>query len=205
MGQTSNDECNQARLEPSFHKGLNRVLSGLNAAMTRNVISATIAHLIPSNGESRIVFSHDFSDLIVGQIEATLEGQDINVRIRTNNLPDGQFESWLDSIADDYIHCPVNDEFEVMSFYEMNRCYKKAFKTLQRESKDKYIFSDAHPGHEFSHLTKSKHRTIPRSILPKGNMYPFKDLDLNHPKPTEQSLDKCEVYAKMALLVFYPF
>ncbi len=125
MGQTSNDECNQARLEPCFQEGLSRVLSGLNAAMPRNVISATMAHLIPSNGGLHFVFSHDFSDLLVGQMEATLEGQDINVHIRMNKLPDGQFKSWLDSLADDYIHHLVNDEFEVMSFYKMARCYIK--------------------------------------------------------------------------------
>ncbi len=49
MGQTSSDKCNQARLEPSFQVGLHRVLSGLNAAMKRNIISATMAHLIPSS------------------------------------------------------------------------------------------------------------------------------------------------------------
>ncbi len=92
-------------------KLLSRVLSGLNAAMIRIIISATMAHLIPSSGGSCFVFSHDFSDLLVGQMEATLEGQDINVRIRTNKLPHGQIKSWLDSLADDYIHCPVNDEF----------------------------------------------------------------------------------------------
>jgi hypothetical protein len=124
MGQNSNDECNQASLEPSFYEGLSRVLSGLNAAMSRNVISATMAHLIPSNGGSRFVFSHDFSDLLVGQM-ATLEGQDTNLRIRTNKLLKGQFKSWSDSLADDYIHRSVNDEFEVMSFYKMIRCYKK--------------------------------------------------------------------------------
>jgi hypothetical protein len=133
MGQTSNAECNQARLEPSFHERLSRVLSGLIAAMTRNIISATMAHLIPLNRGSHFVFSHDFSDLIVGQMEATLEGQDVNGRIRINKLPDGQFKSWSYSLADDYIHCPVNDEFEVMSFCEMTRCNKKVFKTLQRD------------------------------------------------------------------------
>ncbi len=46
--ESSNDRCNQAKLESSFHEGLCRVLSGLNAATTRNVISATMAHLIPS-------------------------------------------------------------------------------------------------------------------------------------------------------------
>jgi hypothetical protein len=62
-----------------------------------------MAHLIPSNGGSRFVFSHDFSDLLVGHTEATLEGQDFNVRIRTSKLTDGKIKSWPDSLADDYI------------------------------------------------------------------------------------------------------
>jgi hypothetical protein len=46
--------------EPSFGGGLSRVLSGLNVATTRNVISDTMAHLIPCNGGSRFVFLHAF-------------------------------------------------------------------------------------------------------------------------------------------------
>ncbi len=58
---------------------------GLNAAITRNVISATMAHLVPFNG-SRFVYSHDFSDLLVGQMEATLEDEISNVCIQSNKL-----------------------------------------------------------------------------------------------------------------------
>ena len=54
--------------EPSFVEGLNRVLSGLNAATTRNVISATMAPLIPCNNGLRFVYSHEFSDLLVTQM-----------------------------------------------------------------------------------------------------------------------------------------
>jgi hypothetical protein len=72
---------------------LSRVLSGLNAATTRNIISATVAHLIPSNGGSRFVFLHKFSDILLGQMETTLQGQEINVRIRTNKLADGQYKT----------------------------------------------------------------------------------------------------------------
>jgi hypothetical protein len=70
---------NQARKEPSFGEGLSGVLSGLNATTTRNVISATMVHLIPCNNGSQFLYSHDFSDLLVGQMEATLEGQEINI------------------------------------------------------------------------------------------------------------------------------
>ncbi len=69
----------QERKEPSFGEGLSRVLSGLNAATTRSVISATMAHLIPCNSGSRFVYSHEFSDILVSQMEATLEGQDVTV------------------------------------------------------------------------------------------------------------------------------
>ncbi len=127
---TSKEQCNQVTLESSFREGLCRVLSGLNAATTRNMIGATMAHLIPSNGGSRFVFSHDFFDLLVGQMEATLEGQDINIRIRTNKLQNEQLISWADSLADDYIHRQLGENFEMMSFYEMTQLYKKVFKTL---------------------------------------------------------------------------
>jgi hypothetical protein len=87
----------------------------------------------------------------------------------------------------------------------MTRCYKKVFKPLQRESKEAHKFSETHPGHEFSHLIKSKHKTIPRIALPTEMVCPLKDLQLNTMKPTEESLEKREIYAKMALLMFYPF
>jgi hypothetical protein len=43
----NSDECNKATSEPSLSEGLSRFLSGLNAATTRNVISATMAHFSP--------------------------------------------------------------------------------------------------------------------------------------------------------------
>ncbi len=203
--ESTDDGCNQATLEPSFCEGLCRLLSGLNAATTRNVISATMAHLKPSNRGSCFVFSHDISELLVGQMEVTLEGQDVNVRIKIGKLTNGKIKSWPDSLADDYIHCPQHQDFEHMSFYEMTRCYKKVFKPLQRESKEGYKFSDTHPGHQFSHLIMLRNKTIPRISLPTEMVSQLKDLQLNTMKPTEESLEKHEVYAKMALLMFYPF
>jgi hypothetical protein len=115
----------------------------MNAATTRNVISATMAHLIPCNDGSRFVYSHTFSDLLVGQMEATLEGHDINVRIRSNKY-ENKIITWPDSLADDYIHCPIDNELEQICFYEMSRCYKKgfsAFRNIQGGVK-KYIFKE---------------------------------------------------------------
>ena len=114
-------------------------------------------------------------------------------------------DNWSGSSAYDYIHHPLGEQFEVMSFYEMTWWYKKVFKTLRREGEDRYKFCETHPGLEFSHLIKLKHATVPRIALPKEKVFSLKDPQLNTTKPTEESLDKCEMYAKMALLMFYPF
>ncbi len=58
----NSDEWNKGTSEPSFSEGLSRVLYGLNAATTRNIISAAMAHLIPSNGGSHFVCLLKFSD-----------------------------------------------------------------------------------------------------------------------------------------------
>ena len=50
-----------------------------------------------------------------------------------------------------------------------------------------------------------KHPTIPRILLPQGKLCSLEELELQRDKPTEQSHDKREMYAKMALLMFYPF
>jgi hypothetical protein len=81
LDQNQTNGCDQTTSEPGFGEGLSRVLLGLNAATTRNVISSTMAHLISCNNGSWFVFLHKFSDLLVGQMEATLQGQDINVHI----------------------------------------------------------------------------------------------------------------------------
>jgi hypothetical protein len=92
-----------------------------------------------------------------------------------------------------------------MSFFELSRHYRKVFKPLLRDSEENFQFSDTHPGHKFSYLKRSKHPTIPRIALPRGKLCPIKDLQLNINKPTKESLDKWEMYAKMVLLMFHPF
>jgi hypothetical protein len=52
---------------------------------------------------------------------------------------------------------------------------------------------------------KLKHPTILRIALPKEKLCPLKDLQLNNTRPAEESFGKREIYAKMALLMFYPF
>ncbi len=114
LDENQTNGCDQTTSGPSFGEGLSRVLAGLNAATTRNVISSTMAHIISCNNGSRFVFLHEFSDLLVGQLKAILEGQDINVQV-----PGGELKCWPDSLADDYIHRPLQKVFEDICFYDM--------------------------------------------------------------------------------------
>jgi hypothetical protein len=50
-----------------------------------------------------------------------------------------------------------------------------------------------------------KHFTIPRISLPPGKLCSLEEHELQKDKPTEESCGKREMYAKMALLMFYPF
>jgi hypothetical protein len=52
------------------------------------------------------------ADLLVGQMEATLEGQDVNVCIRTSKVPGSELKCWPDSLADDYIHRPLQKKLK---------------------------------------------------------------------------------------------
>ncbi len=198
-------------------EGLSRVLSGLNAATTRNVISATMAHLIPCNNGLRFVHSHEFLDLLAGQMGATLEGQDITVQIRSSKLEE-KIITWPESLVDDYLHWPLEKGFEQMSLYEMTSYYKKSFK-VNKASNDKYNegigykvkgfnkykFKESNPGYKFSHLTELKHPTIPKISLPRYKLCPIEELELHLIDPNEDTIDKHEMYAKMALTMFYPF
>jgi hypothetical protein len=89
----------------------------------------------------------------------------------------------------------------------MTRCYKKgvnAFRCI-RGGVNTYEFKKTHPGHKFSHLIQLKFPAIPRIALPKGKLCPLDELDLNCTNPPQHVVSKREIYAKISLLMFYPF
>ncbi len=205
LDENQTNGCDQTRSEPSFGEGLSRVLLDLNAATLRNVMSSTMAHLISCNNGSRLVFSHEFSDFLVGQMEASLEGQDTNVHIRTSKVPDGDFKCLVDSIDDDYIHRPLQKEFEDICFHDMTSQYKKIYNSYKPKSIQTYELSDSHSRHKFCHLSKLKHSTIPRIALPQNKLCSLEELEFQHTNSTEILHYEQEMYAKMALLMFHPY
>ena len=232
-GTRSNDE-----VQDGFVEGLCRTLSGMNAATSRNVISATLQHLLVSNGGSRFNFSHGFGNLLVGQLEATLEGWAIDVRVRTN-IYKGEKRVWQDSASDDYIHRPDSKEFRKMCPYEMTMLFKKTPKTFkemreiasrppsveetddeddldydgvsdferfngQGYEKKKFPFMKSHPGRNFCHLARLKRWVVPKVFVPKGRLCKIEELKIEDGKNVDEETKHLrEVYAKVALLMFY--
>jgi hypothetical protein len=190
LDENQTNGCDQTTSETSFGEGLSWVLLGLNAATTRNVISSTMADLISCNNGSWFVFSHKFSYLLVGQMEATLEGQDINVCIRTTKVPGGELKCCPDSFADDYIYRPLQKEFEDICFYDMTSQNKKIYKSYKPKFIQMYEVSDSHPGYKFSHLSKLKHTTIPRIAFPQNKLCSLEELESQHTNSTEKSHGK---------------
>lgn len=237
---------------PDFGEGLSMLLSGMNANMNKAICSATMAHLlINSKDGQRFEFSHEFTNILVGQMEDVLEGKEGYFRIRTNRSKSKEIVRWPDSSVDDYIHRP--DELEDISLYEFNARFHKVCKTFKEmntakvellnlvsseamedsetgngESDDdngndsddndgdddgievskttNYKFQQSHPGFEFSHLKERKNPSMPVISLPKDDgLCPIKDLQIFTDDPSEPIQKSRERYAKLSLLMFYPF
>ena len=81
------------------------MLSGLRAATSRHVVSATMAHLLISLDGHRFQFSHRFGHLLISQLEATLEVNPTDCRLRSFKI-NGQTHFYGDSASEDYIYRP---------------------------------------------------------------------------------------------------
>lgn len=222
-------------VQDGFVKGLCMMLAAMNAATSRFKVSTVMSHLMVCNGGTRFTFSHEFGNLLVSQLEATLDNKEIHVRLRTN-MSGGKTVIWPDSSADDYIHRPDSPIFDVMCSYEMAMRFKKVCKTfkemrnnavsdnfdidenvdgnIHRRRTQKFAFRDSHPGKEFCHLVELSLIVIPKIHLPKGKLCSIQKMGFKKCTTTDnvnlETTDKAlleyrEDYAKMALLMFYPF
>ena len=91
-------------------------------------------------------------------MEATLEGQDVTVQIRSSKLEE-KIITWPESLANDYLHQPIDKEFVQMCLYAMTRHYNKSCKAVKAidvndnkgcgykvKGVKKYKFRQSHPG-----------------------------------------------------------
>ncbi len=73
------DKCDD---ESDFVEGLCRMLGGMHAATSRYIVSATMVHILICQDGTRFKFSHNFLNLLVGQMKTTLEGKPVDFRLQ---------------------------------------------------------------------------------------------------------------------------
>jgi hypothetical protein len=191
-------------------EGLSRVLSGINAATSRTVISAPMSHSLATNKGSRFHFSHQFAELLVGQLEDHLKGKEVSYIVR-KCCENGKAEKkWDDISANDYIWRPKDlDEF---CFFHQSMYFTKQYKQKGHNDPDdgevvdaRMRFDGEHPGRGFAYLGKVRRLRIPVTSIPEGKLCRIEELDISNEHPTEKTREKRENYAETALLMFCPF
>ena len=99
----------------------------------------------------------------------------------------------------------VSDNFDIDGNVDGN---------IHRRKTQKFAFRDSHPGKEFCHLVELSLIVIPKIHLPKGKLCSIQKMGFKKCTTTDnvnlETTDKAlleyrEDYAKMALLMFYPF
>ena len=200
------EECEERE---GWIEGLSRMLSGINAATSRGVVSAPMSHnLVIQNGE-RFTFSHEFADLLLGQMESVLDGGEDSVSFicRTCFLQNGTMKQWPDRSANDYIFRP--SVLENICLYEQtmhyNKCYNKKTASEDDSNRSSLAFLDGHPGYGFAYLKKNRFFKIPMISMEKNKLCLIKDLQLECTTPDESTAIIRETYAKTALMLFAPF
>ena len=198
------------RVPMGFPEGISRLLSAINAATSRDVVSAPMAHLLICQEGKRFQFSHDFAPLLINQIEDTLAGRDTNSILqrtrKSGKKADGGGKEilWLDCLSNDYLYRPYRPQFENMSIYEFTMKYEKQVKNWKLYNRN-VVFASGHPGLLYSTCIKRDRYVVPRVYFNKGSLCSIEDLDMNNHHPAGHTVQAREQYAKIALLQFYPF
>ena len=68
----------------AFIDGVCKMLRGMNTVIARDTVSPTMAHFLTTLDGIQFQYSHNFVNLLIGQLEATLDGQPVDACIRTN-------------------------------------------------------------------------------------------------------------------------
>ena len=184
-------------------------MTGVNALLSRDVVSSTMAHLLISQGGERFTYSHEFEHILLQNMENILEEKDgMNFRLRMNyNKDTDEKIVWADSSSYDYIHRP--EELGNFCLYEYTMWYKKEYKSFKElnaktiTATKAYQFAEGHQGRKYCHLTRRAHPVIPIPYMA-IDLCGIKSLDVLNDHPKDSAiLQHRERYAKTAMMLFF--
>ena len=205
---TDDDTC--------FREGLCRFLIGMSVHLSQDVVSAPMAHLLLSQRGSRFNFSHDFQDLLLGQMLNKLNGEEPGdfVLRRKNRSESGDVVLWPDYSVNDYLYRP--NTMEDMCFYEFTASCDQVHMSFNKMNNTdhtgmpilqdgEFAFQFDHPNRRYCYLKKSQKLKIPKISMPKGMICDLEALELDELEPSNNALEKRENYSKIALMLFIHF
>ena len=231
---SNNESASSSEEAADFVEGLIRVLAGIRAHMASTIVSAPMAHLLATR-DSRFHFSHETKGLPVAQVEDLEEGKEISYYYRRrkkseadtgrddvndnstdeNSGDDEEVVVWPDSFADNYMMRP--EELRDVSSYEFVMKYEVVYTSAEGDthSSKRYkggrlSFEEGHPSKGKAHVRRLKHERVP-VIYAKDGLIDMSLLELNdsdapfQDSPSEAAKIYREQYARLALLLFYPF
>ena len=104
-------------------EGLGRILTGTYAMCAQDTVSSTLAHILITQDGEQFVYLHNFTPLLISQLEDCLDGNEIFCKLRLNKIEKkGKLQLWPDSSANDYIfrakHLEHYSAFELAMDFE---------------------------------------------------------------------------------------
>ena len=78
--ENNDDDQESNSNEPNFSEALSRILSGINAKLSKAIVSSTLAHFIVTNDGSRFSYSHGFVPLLASQALDVLNNKEGNLQ-----------------------------------------------------------------------------------------------------------------------------
>ena len=170
----TNGVSESERSEPDFVEGLKLMLSAINAATSRDTVSADMAANIVHQKGTRFVHSVGFQPLLLSQMEDELDGvsRKETFTLRYCENKDKSLTFWPDVSANDYCHRP--EDLEDMCLFQYTMQYQKFYSKKERQSEEeeertsnKLRFTSDHPGHKFAYLKPRPKYVIPIVYLPR--------------------------------------
>ena len=186
------------------------MLASLYGHTSNNVLSSTMSAKLLADGE-RFNFSHDFMSIPLKHMIQWLDGEEnLEFKLRKVKIDEGVYEHIQDMFINNIIYRPVELEhlgcYDMISKYELKRMTKEKIESNEPlvESKKSFNLVEEHPSHKSMVMSERTHYVIP--CISSINLLPnIAKLCQHEETYDEDIIDLREQYAKIVLLLFYPF
>ena len=186
------------------------MLASLYGHTSNNVLSSTMSAKLLADGE-RFNFSHDFMSIPLKHMIQWLDGEEnLEFKLRKVKIDEGVYEHIQDMFINNIIYRPVELEhlgcYDMISKYELKRMTKEKIESNKPlvESKKSFNLVEEHPSHKSMVMSERTHYVIP--CISSINLLPnIAKLCQHEETYDEDIIDLREQYAKIVLLLFYPF